>query len=549
MPKPSEPGRPGFQAREELLDRLKHENFDVVIVGGGATGLGAAVDAMTRGYSVALLEGRDWASGTSSRSTKLAHGGVRYLAQFDFQLVREALRERGLMARNAPNLVRPLAFFVPAYRLWELGYYGIGLRLYDALAGRGNLKPSRLLTARTVREAFPLLDSRRLRGGVEYTDGQFEDSRLALTLLRTALDGGVTALNYCRVRALMKPAGRVAGVVVEDLETGATFEVRGKAVLNATGVYADGLRRMDDSGRAAVIQPSQGIHLVLPARFAPKSHALLIPRTDDGRVLFLIPWLGHALVGTTDTPVEVIADEPMPLRSEVAYLLEHVSRYTSEPATTDDVRGVFAGLRPLVARQVSRGTASLSRDHHLEVSSSGLVSITGGKWTTYRKMADAAIDAVVEAGNLPRRTSKTHDFRLAGAVTVSDDLVETFSRATGLDLTTSRRLLHDYGSLASEVTAAARGDLSLLEPIHPELPYLKAEVLHAVRNEQARGVDDVLSRRTRALFLNLSATAAAATDVSRLVARELGRISPTTDDLEDYLELLAGLRSTIQTTR
>jgi glycerol-3-phosphate dehydrogenase len=546
MSKPNDSDRPGAPTREELLERLKNETFDVVVVGGGATGLGAAVDAMTRGYSVALLEARDWAAGTSSRSTKLAHGGVRYLAQFDFGLVRDALRERGLMVRNAPHLVHPLSFIVPAYHRWELGYYGVGLRLYDALAGRGNLKRSRLLSARTVREAFPLLKTRHLRGGIEYTDGQFEDSRLAITLLRTALDGGVAALNYSRVRALVKPAGRVVGAAVEDIETGETYEVRGKAVLNATGVFADRLRRMDDPEQARLIRPSQGIHIVLPGKFAPKQHAILVPRTDDGRVLFLIPWLGHALVGTTDTPVDEIGDEPMPLKSEVAYVLEHVSRYASEPATARDIRGVFAGLRPLVARQGSGATASLSRDHHLEVSPSGLVTITGGKWTTYRKMAQDAVDAVAEAGSLPRRPSQTHDLRLAGGVAVTADVVETFARATGIEPAAGRRLLHDYGSLASEVVAAAQGDASLLEPVHPDLPYLKAEVLHAVRNEQARGVDDVMTRRTRALFLNLAATAASATEVSRLIARELRQKTATTDDLEDFRELLGGLRSAIE---
>lgn len=500
--------------RARNLDRLG-DPFDLAIIGGGATGLGAAVEAAARGYRTVLLEARDFAQGTSSRSTKLVHGGVRYLAQGNLGLVREALLERGRLRRNAPHLVGDLEFVVPAYAWWSGPYYGVGLKLYDVLAGRHRLGTSQLLSRAQVLERIPTLEPDQLKGGVRYFDGQFDDARLAVTLALTANDLGAVLVNHASVVGLLKSGGRIRGVQVQDDESGRGFEVSARAVVNATGVFADGIRRMDEPGAAALVAPAQGVHLVLPDSFLPGAHALMIPRTDDGRVLFVVPWHRRALVGTTDTPVPEVSVEPRPLEEEVAFLLEHAARYLTRDPRREDVLSVYTGLRPLVRADGAGTTASLSRDHSIFESAGGLITIVGGKWTTYRRMGEDVVDHAARIAGLTERPSTTAELRLHGAP--PDDQVEHSAAGTPSEM------LAAYGTEADQVRALAEADPDLAVPMHPRLPYLMCEVAWAVRHEMARSVEDVLSRRTRALVLDARAAIECAPAVARLVARELGQ--------------------------
>ena len=500
--------------RAQNLDRLS-EPFDVAIVGGGATGLGAALESAVRGYRTVLLEAHDFAKGTSSRSTKLVHGGVRYLAQGNVGLVREALRERGRLRRNAPHLVGDLGFIVPAYAWWSGPYYGVGLKLYDLLAGRFRLGKSRPLDREAVLAALPTLEPEQLKGGILYVDGQFDDSRLAIALALTAADRGAVVLNQIPVVQLLKEGGQVRGLVARDAESGREHTIRARVVINATGVFADRIRLLDDPAAVPTVSPSQGIHLVLPASFLPGTHALMVPRTDDGRVLFVIPWHGRTLVGTTDTPVAEPVEEPRPLEEEVRFLLEHAARYLTVDPRRSDVLAVYAGLRPLV-RPPEEGverTASLSRDHHVFTSPSGLVTIVGGKWTTYRKMAEDVVDRAAQVGDLPAVPSRTAALRLHGAP----------NGATTSELGVPTGTLASYGADAAAVQALAAADPGLAALLHPRLPYLRAEVVWGARKEMARSVEDVLARRTRALLLDARASAECAPAVAALLARELGR--------------------------
>ena len=500
--------------RARNLGRLS-EPFDIAIVGGGATGLGAAVEAAARGYRAVLLEARDYAQGTSSRSTKLVHGGVRYLAQGNVGLVREALLERARLRRNAPHLVGDLEFVVPAYGWWSGPYYGVGLKLYDVLAGRHRLGKSQLLSRAQVLERLPTLEPDQLKGGVRYFDGQFDDARLAVTLALTADDLGAVLVNHASVVGLLKSAGKVRGVRVRDEESGGEHEVQAKVVINATGVFADDVRRMDEPGAASLVEPSQGVHLVLPDTFLPGAHALLIPKTDDGRVLFIVPWHKRALVGTTDTPVPAVSVEPRPLEEEIAFLLEHAARYLSRDPRREDVLSVFTGLRPLVRSEGATRTASLSRDHSIFESESGLVTIVGGKWTTYRRMGQDVVDHAARVAGFPERPSVTAGLKLHGAP--MEERTEHSREGTPSEM------LAAYGTDADLVRDLAEQDPDLAVPIHPRLPYLLCEVVWAVRHEMARTVEDVLSRRTRALILDARAAMECAPAVAQLVARELGR--------------------------
>jgi len=500
--------------RARNIDRLCNP-FDVAVIGGGATGLGAAVEAASRGYRTVLLEARDFAQGTSSRSTKLVHGGVRYLAQGNVGLVREALLERGRLRRNAPHLVGDLEFVVPAYAWWSGPYYGVGLKLYDVLAGRHRLGTSQLLSRAQVLERIPTLEPDQLKGGVRYFDGQFDDARLAVTLALTADDLGAVLVNHAAVVALTKGGGKVRGVLVRDEETGREHEVQAAVVINATGVFADEVRRMDEPGAAALVAPSQGVHLVLPDAFLPGAHALMIPRTDDGRVLFAVPWHKRVLVGTTDTPVPAVSVEPRPLEEEIEFLLDHAARYLSRDPTPEDVLSVYVGLRPLVRAEGATRTASLTRDHSIFESESGLVTIVGGKWTTYRRMGEDVVDHAARVGSLPARPSTTAELRLHGA-----PLEEHFEHSA---VGTPSEMLAAYGTDADRVRELAEQDPELAVPMHPRLPYLLCEVAWAVREEMARSVEDVLSRRTRALVLDARAALESAPAVARVLARELGR--------------------------
>lgn len=512
-------------SREDRLGRLREGGaWDLIVIGGGATGLGTAVDAATRGYRTLLLEAHDYAKGTSSRSTKLIHGGVRYLAGGQIGLVREALRERGRLLANAPHVVHDLPFLLPAFAWWERPYYGLGLGIYDRLAGEFGLGASRSVGRDEAEALAPTLRREGLYGGIVYHDGQFDDSRLAVSLVRTFEDHGGTALNGVAVDGLVKDAeGKLRGVRARDAETGEAWELAARGVVNATGVFTDGIRRLDEPQAPPLVTPSQGAHIVLDRAFFPGETAVLIPKTDDGRVLFMIPWHDRVLVGTTDTPVGSASIEPRPLAQELEFLLAHSGRYLTKAPQADDVLSVFAGLRPLIAHGAGKiRTASLSREHTVVVSASGLVTITGGKWTTYRPMGETAVDLASEVAGLPRRPCVTADLRLHGWQA---------ERPSGPFAV--------YGGDAPELDRLVNETPGLADPLHPKLPYLAGEVVWAARNEAARTVEDVLARRTRALFLDAKASAEAAPEVAGLLAGELGRDARWADGQAEAFRSLA----------
>lgn len=480
--------------------------WDVIVIGGGATGLGTAVDAAARGYRTLLLEARDFAHGTSSRSTKLIHGGVRYLAQGNITLVREALEERAVLLRNAPHLVHQRQFVVPAYRWLDLPFYGSGLKLYDLLAGRHRLRRSRFASRSQVVAQLPTIRTRGLHGGIVYTDCQFDDARMAVTLARTFIDLGGTALNYAPVTGLIKKNGRIAGVQAEDSETGEAFEVAGRSVINATGVYVDNVRRLDDPNTSSILSPSQGAHVVLDRSFLPGNGALMVPKTDDGRVLFAIPWHDRVLVGTTDTPIATLPAEPRPFEMELSYLLDHLGRYLNTRPQPPDILSTFAGLRPLLRGAAESATAKLSREHAVVISSAGLVTITGGKWTTYRRMAIDAVNGAAKVAGFERRPPATLELKLHGFKQGGDD-----------------DNMQVYGSDSAALAAILAEKPQWNELLHPRLPYRAGEVVWAARHEAARTIEDVLARRTRALFLDAKASIEAAPLVAAMLAAELDR--------------------------
>jgi glycerol-3-phosphate dehydrogenase len=454
-----------------MVSRLEAEprNWDVLVIGGGASGLGCALDSSARGYRTALFEAGDFARGTSSRSTKLIHGGVRYLKQGNVSLVLEALKERGLLRRNAPHIVSELPFVVPSYDWWEAPFYGVGLRLYDMLAGQLGFGPSRKLSKEETLELLPTIETRGLRGGVIYYDGQFDDARLAIEIAATAAAQGAVVLNYAPVIRLSKKNGFVRGLVARDEESGREIEIEGKVVVNATGPFSDFVRRLDEEG-AKLIQPSQGAHIVLPREFLPGTSAIMVPHTDDGRVLFAIPWQNRVVVGTTDTPIEEVSFDPRALPEEIDFLLEHAARYLTKDPKREDILSAFAGIRPLAGGTGDGLTAAISRDHTVHISRSGLVTLAGGKWTTYRRMAEDAIDQAAIVAGLEEKPSVTAKLRIAG-----------------------------------------------------ESDPPPGDVLHAVRHEMARTVEDVLSRRTRALVLDARAAVGDAPRVAEILAKELGK--------------------------
>jgi len=495
--------------RSEMLSRLqaRREPWDMIIVGGGATGVGVAIDAASRGYQVLLLERSDFGKGTSSRSTKLAHGGVRYLEQGNVALVMEALKERGLLLQNAPHLVRDLAFIVPNYEWWEAPFYGIGLKLYQLLAGKYGFGKSRLLSREETLEHIPTLKTEGLRGGAIYYDGQFDDARLLIHMVITAFEHGATLLNYLEVTGLTTDfQGFVDGVVARDLETGEEFRHSAKVVVNATGAFSDDLRRKADAAVSPMISPSQGIHLVFKSEFLPGNSAIMVPRTSDGRVLFAIPWHGHVLVGTTDTPISIATAEPVATDSEIEFILSTAGQYLAKAPTRSDVLSVFAGVRPLVRADGSFSTAALSRDHVIHIDRSGLMTICGGKWTTYRHMAEDCVDQAATLGQLEERPCVTRDLPIHGFHQSARDFGS----------------LAVYGADAVQIQKLMQDDPRLNEPLHPELSYVKAEVIWAVQHEMARTIEDVLARRTRALFLNARAAQEMAPAVAGLMASELG---------------------------
>jgi glycerol-3-phosphate dehydrogenase len=492
--------------RSEALAALDG-TFDLAIVGGGATGLGAAVDAASRGYRVALVEAHDFASATSSRSTKLVHGGVRYLERGDVGLVREALHERTTLSRIAPHLIDDLTFVIPAYKRFEIPYYALGLAGYDTLAGKTDFGKSRRLSKKHTLERVPHLRSEGLRGGIEYHDGRFDDARLALALARTAHDLGAVVANYVRCTGFVSDNGRLRGIVAVDRESGREVTIRARAVINATGIFADRLRALDDPTVPKLLALSRGSHVVLPPGVLGGDDALLVPKTDDGRVIFAIPWFGVTLLGTTDVPVESADLEPLVSDDEVLYLLDHLNRYLDVPVARGDVRATFAGLRPLVLADAA-STAALSREHAIEVSTRGLVTIVGGKWTTYRRMASDVVDRAAREAGLPKTRTRTHSLPLHGAPRGRIDRADPLSR---------------YGTDRAAIVALAAAQPQLAGRLHPKLPYLEAEVAYAAVCEMARTVEDVLANRTRALVLDATAAAEAAPRVATILAGILGR--------------------------
>jgi len=497
---------------EEMISRLKGRAtpWDIVVIGGGATGAGVAVDAATRGFDVLLVEREDFGKGTSSRSTKLVHGGVRYLEQGNISLVMEALKERGLLRQNAPHLVHDLAFVVPNYSWWEAPFYGIGMKIYDLLAGRYGFGASQVLSLKDTLEALPTIQQEGLRGGVIFHDGQFDDTRLLTHLIATAADHGATIINYASAVELLKgDDGFLNGVVVQDRESGQRHTVEARVVVNATGIFTDEVRRLAELQAEAMISPSQGIHLVFEQSFLRGATAIMVPHTSDGRVLFAIPWHGHTIVGTTDTPIDHPSYEPHALEEEIEFVLATAGQYLSRPPTREDILSIYVGIRPLVKAPgaSSHKTSALSRDHTVHIDDSGLLSIVGGKWTTYRHMAEDAVNHAITLGDLKEMPCTTANLHVHGY----DEHPELLGE------------LAVYGSDAVAIKDLIAAQPELAEKLHPLLPYVTAEVIWAAREEMARTVDDVLARRTRSLFLNAKAAIAIAPKVAHLLAKELGQ--------------------------
>lgn len=463
--------------RTAMLQRLQDEQeWDIIITGGGATGLGIAVDAATRGLKTLLLEQYDFGKGASSKSTKLVHGGVRYLAQGNIKLVMEALRERGYLLKNAPHLTAKLAFVIPVYTWWDKFFYGTGLTIYDMLSGRLSIGKTKLLSRKRTIEHLPGINAGKLKGGVLYYDGQFDDARLAIELATTAAKHGATLVNYCKVTALLKQDGKVCGVTAEESTTKQTYTLKGKTIINATGVFTDAVMKMDAPEDDMLVAPSQGIHLVVDKKFFPGDDALMIPKTDDGRVLFAVPWHDKVVLGTTDTPVAQASIEPRPLEEEIEFILHHANRYLSANITRADVRSMYAGLRPLVKQKHARKTSVLSRDHVILISASNLITVTGGKWTTYRKMAEDVVNNVITIGGLTANPC------------VTKTLPVGTPKADGM------RVLHAGFNLTA------------------------SDIKYFIEQEMAYTVEDILARRTRLLLLDAQEAIDMANDVAIIMA-------------------------------
>ncbi|TWU56859.1 Aerobic glycerol-3-phosphate dehydrogenase [Rubripirellula tenax] len=485
----------------------RKEPWDMLVIGGGATGVGVAMDAASRGLDVVLVEQSDFGKGTSSRSTKLVHGGVRYLQQGNITLVRDALRERTLLRRNAPHLVHDMPFLIPCESLWQRFYYGLGLKIYDLLAWSDNFGKSASVSAEQAGRDLPTLRRERHRGGVIYHDGQFDDTRLLINMAATATQHGACLINYAAATDLIKDTDRKAtGAVLIDRENESEYSVHAKCIINAAGPFCDSIRQMDETRCEPMLAASQGVHIVLPRSFFPGNVALIVPKTSDGRVLFIIPWHDHVVVGTTDTPIETATLEPSAQEHEIQFLIDTTASYLERSPTRDDVQSVFVGIRPLVKGDKSARTASLSRDHVIRVSDSGLVTITGGKWTTVRKMAEDCVDRVVKLADLNAKPCVTKTLKLHGCTDdAPTDTVRSFYGSDLAAIATLESERPEWATLLCEESSIRASD-----------------VIWAVRNEMARTVEDVLARRTRVLFLNSRAAVAIAPVVARWMADELG---------------------------
>lgn len=490
--------------RVTQIQKIQQEtHFDIIIIGGGATGLGCAVDAATRGYKTILLEKYDFAKGTSSRATKLVHGGVRYLAQGNIRLVREALFERGRMLRNAPHVCKKLPFVMPSYSWFDKLFFGLGLWVYEFLSSKLSLGETKFLSKKKTQNYLPTINSKGLVGGVLYYDGQFDDSRLAINLAQTAVENGATVINYCGVTSLLKENNQVIGVIATDEFSGEVFTLKAKAVINATGVFADEVLQMDNAKTSTTIAPSQGIHLVVEKHFFEGETALMMPKTEDGRVFFVIPWYEKWILGTTDTPVKNVEWEPKALQEEIDFVIHHFNKYATKTISKTDVKSVFVGLRPLVKVANQQSTSVMPRDHAVKVLSSGLIHITGGKWTTYRNMAQHTINVAIEKGNLEFVKCKTKRLPIHGCTTQIEN--------SHFDI---------YGSDAFKIKELIQQDGTLAAPIHPNYPYTKAEVIWFIHNEMAETLEDILARRIRLLFLDAQAAIESASVVASILTKE-----------------------------
>ncbi len=514
-----------FSRAAQLAKLDPSKVWDCIVVGGGATGLGIAVDAANRGLAVLLLEQSDFAKATSSRATKLVHGGVRYLAQGQIKLVYNALHERGLLLQNAPHLVSRQDFLIPCFGVFEKAKYFAGLMLYQLLSGKYSFGRVEFLKADSLLRDIPVLKKNGLTGGVRYYDGQFDDARLALVLAKTAVEQGATVLNYLAVGGMLHQPDGTHQVLAKDRETSHEYRIRTRTLINATGVFVDDVLHMDDPGAAPTVRPSQGVHLVLDKSFLPGSHALMIPKTSDGRVLFCVPWQGHVLAGTTDTPVPEHSTEPRALEAEIAFILQTLQKYLVRAPERRDVLSVFAGLRPLAAGKPGEPTKEVSREHKISVSPSGLISITGGKWTTYRKMGEDAVDHAIRIGQLTAGVCQTRSLKLHGYRIPEN----------------AKPLIPGYGSDAGFVAQIAARDPSLANLLLPDFPYTAAMVIWAVREEMARTLEDVLARRFRLLFLDARAAIAVSQTVAGIMAGELGESTGWIEkQVQAFHELAAG---------
>ncbi|EMK01736.1 MULTISPECIES: glycerol-3-phosphate dehydrogenase/oxidase [unclassified Leptospira] len=528
--------------RKSRFEKLKEEQFDLLILGGGATGAGAALDASLRGLKVALLEKSDFSAGTSSRSTKLIHGGVRYLAQFHFKLIHEALTERQRLLENAPHLVKPLPFILPTYKLYEKPYYSIGMTMYDILAWKGNLPSHKRVSKEEVEKDFPALQTKGLTGGILYYDSQFNDARLNVNLARAASKEGALVLNQTELLSFQKKDGKIVGGKVKDLISGETYNVKAKVVVNATGPWVDDVRLKDDPRTYRVLSPSQGIHLVFKKEIIPCNTALIIPKTKDGRVVFIIPWEDHVILGTTDTPIHEVSQDPLPLESEVEFLLQTGSEYLASPLQRKDIISAFSGIRPLISPEGNQDTKSISREEVILVSPSGLITMGGGKWSTYRKMAEDLIDRVLKEASLEEfGSSRTAKYAFPGKVGYSEDLYKEIQKMYKVSEVSAKRLQNFYGGevfiiLGKKPTPLLKG-----------AEYFQEEVEWFVKEEFALTVTDVLARRFRVQFLDLKFAAKLATPVSQILAKQLGWKDAQRKEKEsEAIALIESLRSTYE---
>lgn len=492
--------------RNEFIKRIEaNEIWDIVIIGGGSTGLGSALDAASRGYKTLLLEKIDFGKGTSSKSTKLVHGGVRYLAQGNIKLVIEALKERGRLLKNAPHITSVQSFVLPVYSYWDKWFYGIGLKMYEWLSGKWSLGKTTIHSKNETLKLLPSIHNQNLKGSIQYYDGQFDDARLCVDIALTSVKHGATVLNYFKVEEFIKEGNKIVSLIAKDTISQIKYTIRSKAFINATGVFSDELMRQDDAHHKNIITASQGIHLVIDKKYYSGNNALLIPKTTDGRVLFAVPWHNKVIVGTTDTEVIKILDEPKATNEEIDFVITNFNQYAKNRIAKNNIESVFVGLRPLVSSASKKKSAFISREHSIFISSSGLVTIAGGKWTTYRKIAKDAVDNAIFVSGLERKECVTKNLKIG----VWNLPIETDNP------------FHIYGDNKIEIEKIISKNIVWKEKIHPDFPYTNAEIIWVIRNEMALTLEDVLARRTRMLFLNTKATMAIAHQVAKIMATEL----------------------------